>query len=226
MDLRRSLPVPGPIYAIADAGALGERSIAGAVAEMAAAGVRTIQVRGKRWSGRQWYDAVESCCRALEGSGAVLWVDDRADVAALFPGRPIHHGRHSRQAVSGVHLGQDDLPPAAARRILGPAPWIGLSTHDERQLAAADADPEVDLIAVGPVFPTTGKEAPDAVVGLDFVRLARAATRKPLVAIGGIEPANALAVLAAGADAAVALGAVCRGDVRLNCRRLLAAVSA
>jgi thiamine-phosphate pyrophosphorylase len=213
MSRRRSLPVPGPIYAIADAGALGERSLAGAVAEMAAAGVRTIQLRAKRWSGRQWYDALELCCRALEGSGAALWVDDRADVAALFP-------------VSGVHLGQDDLPPAAARRLLGSAPWIGSSTHDDRQLAAADADPEVDLIAVGPVFPTTGKDAPDAVVGLDFVRRARAATRKPLVAIGGIDAANARAVLAAGADAAVVLGAVCRGDVGINCRRLLAAVAA
>lgn len=211
MELRQP-PVPGPLYAIADGEALGERPVAAAVAEMAGAGVRTIQLRGKLWSGRRWHAEVESCCRALEGSGVALWIDDRADLAALFP-------------VAGVHLGQADLPPAAARRALGAARWIGSSTHDARQLAAADQDPEVDLIAVGPVFPTTGKRAPDPVVGLDLVRWARTATRKPLVAIGGIEAGNARAVLDAGADAAVVLGAVCRGDVGLNCRRLLAAVS-
>jgi thiamine-phosphate pyrophosphorylase len=83
----------------------------------------------------------------------------------------------------------------------------------------------VDLIAVGPIFPTTGKAGtpPDPVVGLELLRWARAATAKPLVAIGGIDTASVAAVLAAGADAAVVLGAACRGDVRSNCRHLLAA---
>jgi thiamine-phosphate pyrophosphorylase len=202
--------LPGPIYAIADADALAPLPVAGAVAEMAAAGVRWIQVRAKRWSGRQWHEAVAACCRTLEGSGAALWLDDRADLAALFP-------------VAGVHLGQSDLPPAAARRVIGAERWIGQSTHDARQLVAADADPEVDLIAFGPIFPTTGKERPDPVVGLELLRRVRAATAKPLVAIGGIDAAGVAAVLAAGADAAVVLGAACRGDVRANCRRLLAA---
>jgi thiamine-phosphate pyrophosphorylase len=84
----------------------------------------------------------------------------------------------------------------------------------------------VDVIAVGPVFPTTGKQRPDAVVGLLFVTRARARTAKRLVAIGGIDAGNVAAVLAAGADAAAVLGAVCRGDVRANCRRLLAAAAA
>ncbi|MBW8877517.1 MAG: thiamine phosphate synthase [Acidobacteria bacterium] len=207
------------IYAIADAEALHPRPLAAAVAEMAAAGVRWIQVRGKRLSGREWYPALEACCRALEGSGVELWVDDRADLAALFP-------------VQGLHLGQADLPPAAARRVVGHSVRLGLSTHGEEQLAAADADPEVDVIAVGPVFPTTGKERPDPVVGLDFVRRASLrttrTTRMPrtarrLVAIGGIDAGNVAAVLAAGADAAAVLGAVCRGDIGANCRRLLAA---
>ena len=105
----------------------------------------------------------------------------------------------------------------------------GFSTHGEEQLAAADADPEVDVIAVGPVFPTSGKEDPDPVVGLPFVRWARERTRKPLVAIGGIDAGNIAEVLAAGADAAAVLGAVCRGgagDVYANCRRLVAAARA
>jgi thiamine-phosphate pyrophosphorylase len=223
----RARPVPGPIYAIADAEALAPLPVAGAVAEMAAAGVRTIQIRAKRWSGRQWHEAVEASCRALEGSGADLWLDDRGDLAALF----------AAAGVRGLHVGQSDLPPAAARRVLGDSPWIGLSTHNEHQLIAADADPEVDLIAVGPVFPTTGKTGSDRsgpageplppapVIGLDFVRWARSRTAKPLVAIGGIDESRVAAVLAAGADAAVALGAACRGDVRASCRRLVAAAA-
>ena len=204
-----------PIYAIADAEALHPRSLPEAVAVIAAAGVQWIQLRGKRLSGRDWYPILEACCRALEGSGAELWLDDRADLAALFP-------------VQGLHLGQADLPPAAARRVVGRGVELGLSTHDEAQLASADADPDVDVIAVGPVFPTTGKERPDPVVGLDFVRWARArmpGTSKRLVAIGGIGPDNVASVLAAGADAAAVIGAICHGDIAANCRRLLAAAS-
>lgn len=210
-------PVPGRIYAIADAEALGSTPLPAAVAAMAEAGVGWIQIRAKRLAGRDLFAATEACCRALEGSGAALWIDDRADVAALFP-------------VAGLHVGQTDLPPAAARRIVrcfgGERPWIGLSTHHEEQLAAADADPAVDVIAVGPVFPTRGKEwpgPPDPIVGVGFVRRARSLTAKPLVAIGGIDAGNVAEVLAAGADAAAVIGAVCRGDVGAACRRLLAA---
>jgi thiamine-phosphate pyrophosphorylase len=200
----------GPLYAIADTDALGETPLPDAVSGMAEAGIRWIQVRGKRLSGAAWHAALDGCCRALEGSGVSLWVDDRADLAALFP-------------VEGLHVGQRDLPPAAARRVVGPGLRIGLSTHTEDQMLAAEADPEVEVIAVGPVFPTTGKENPDPVVGLDFVRWARARTRKRLVAIGGVGAENVAGVLEAGADAAVVLGAVCRGDVAANCRHLLAA---
>ena len=200
----------GTIYAIADAEALHPRPLPEAVALMAEAGIRWIQVRAKNFSGSDWYRAVEGCVRSLEHSGVELWVDDRADVAALFP-------------VQGLHLGQADLPPEAARRVVGAGVRLGLSTHGEEQLAAADADPEVDVIAVGPVFATTGKARPDPVVGLSFIARARARTAKRLVAIGGIDAGNVAEVLAAGADAAAVLGAVCRGDVRANCRRLLTA---
>ena len=203
----------GPVYAIADAEALAPRPLPEAVAEMAESGIRWIQVRGKKLSGEAWYRTLEGCCRILEGSGVSLWVDDRADLAALFP-------------VEGLHLGQSDLPPAAARRVVGRDLAVGLSTHGEDQLAAADEDPRVDVVAVGPVFPTASKERPDPVVGLAFVRWARARTAKPLVAIGGIDAGNVAEVLAAGADAAAVIGAVCRGDVRANCRRLLAAAGA
>src|SRR4029077_7003269 len=201
------------VYAIADAGVLGAGALPAAVAEMADAGIGWVQLRAKELSGSGWYAALDGCCRALEGSGIRLWVDDRADLAALFP-------------VDGVHVGQRDLPPAAARRVVGPGVRIGLSTHGEEHLAAADADPDVDVIAVGPVFPTTGKADPDPVVGLPFVRWARQRTRKPLVVIGGIDAGKLGAVLPAGADSGVVLGAACRGGLRevgANCRRLVAA---
>lgn len=217
--MRAPAEASGRIYAIADAEALHPTPLPAAVRAIAESGIRWIQVRAKRLSGRELYREMEECCRALEGSGdrgVRLWLDDRADLAALFP-------------VDGLHVGQRDLPPAAARRVVGPEVWIGLSTHDREQLEAAAADPDVDVIAVGPVFPTTGKESPDPVVGLDFVRWARSRTARPLVAIGGIGPDNVAEVLAAGADTAAVIGAVCRGgdvaEVAASCRRLLAAAS-
>jgi thiamine-phosphate pyrophosphorylase len=182
------------LYAIADRDALGERPLPEAVAAMAAAGVRWIQVRAKGVSGAAAIALLEACCRALEGSGVTLWVDDRVDLAALLP-------------VGGVHLGQHDLPPGAALPLLPWATLVGASTHDLSQLAAAAADRAVDVVALGPIFPTAGK-------------------RQPVLAIGGIDERNAEAVLAAGADTVVALSAACRGDVGACCRALLATVGA
>lgn len=195
----RSFAVPR-LYAIADLDVLGERALPGAVAAMADAGVRWIQLRAKSASGAMALSLAEACCRAVEESGATLWIDDRVDVAALLP-------------VGGVHLGQADLPPGAARSLLSTSILIGASTHDEAQTAAAAADEAVDVVAIGPVFPTTGKRAPDPAVGLEGVRAARHLTDKPLIAIGGIDETNLGAVLAAGADAVAVLSAVCRGDV-------------
>ena len=109
--MSRRLPRPGPIYVIADAEALGATPLPVAVAEMAAAGIGWIQVRAKKLSGAELYRALEGCCRALEGSapeGTALWVDDRADLAALFP-------------VAGVHVGQGRHPGAHRREVRDPA---------------------------------------------------------------------------------------------------------
>jgi thiamine-phosphate pyrophosphorylase len=212
-------PRPPAIYAIADAAALAGRSLPAAVAAMAAAGVGWIQVRPKPAppapppSDRELWELYTAAVAAAAGSGAALWVDDRADLAALFP-------------VAGLHLGQRDLPPAAARTVVGDGVWIGRSTHDDEELAAAAADPAVDVVAVGPVFATASKPAPEPAVGLEFVRRARRATAKPLVAIGGIDAGNLAAVLAAGADAVAVLSAACRDDVGESCRRLMAAAEA
>lgn len=201
---------PPAIYAIADAQALAPMALHEGVARMADSGIQWIQLRAKSLPGNQICREIEGSLEALEGFQGLLWIDDRADLAALFP-------------FGGLHLGQHDLPVAAARMVVGSEVWIGQSTHDERQLRKAVNDPEVDLVAVGPVYSTTSKERPDPVVGPPLVRRARLTTDKPLVAIGGIDAANLALVLEAGADCVAVLGAVCRGDVAANCRRLVRA---
>lgn len=211
MSPSRPLSVP-PLYAIADSGAVGERTLPAMVETMASAGLQWIQVRAKGVSGASVHSLLESCCRAVAGNGVTLWINDRVDLAALLP-------------VDGVHLGQHDLPPAAARSVIPPGTLVGASTHDLSQVATASADPAVDVIAFGPIFPTTGKQRPDPVVGIDLLLEARRLTDKPLLAIGGIDEDNLGAVLAAGADCAVVLSALSRGDLVSRCRALLAAAS-
>lgn len=199
---------PGRIYALADAALLGVDAVPDAVEALADAGIGWIQIRAKRVADADLFDLVESCFHRLDArTGTQLWMDDRADVAALFP-------------FAGLHLGQFDLPPEAARRVVGPQMRIGLSTHNEEELERGASDPEVDVLAVGPVFSTTGKADPDPVVGTSFVHRARRRTDKPLVAIGGLGLDNLAEVLAAGADAVAVMGAICRGDVRTNALRL------
>ncbi|HVR27955.1 MAG TPA: thiamine phosphate synthase [Thermoanaerobaculia bacterium] len=200
------------LYAVADADLLGLDRLPAAVAEIARCGIEWIQLRAKHAEDDDLARVVEQALEAAS-AGTMLWMNDRADVAALY-------------GLPGLHLGQEDLPPGAARAAVGESCWIGRSTHDLAQVAAAAADPEVDVIALGPVFPTRHKENPDPVVGLEGLRRARAATPKPLVAIGGVSEANLLDVLAAGADTAALLGAVCVGDLTANCDRLRALVSA
>jgi thiamine-phosphate pyrophosphorylase len=121
-------------------------------------------------------------------------MNDRADIA-LDAG------------FDGVHVGQDDLAVEAVRKIVGPTMIVGASTHNPAQLEAADQT-SADYLAIGPVFTTTSKANPDPVVGLDGVRQARALTRKPLVAIGGISAANAKDVIEAGADSLALISAL------------------
>lgn len=195
----------GALYGIADVDALfgGAPSgidparVARAAAAMARGGASWIQLRAKRLDDDDLLRCARACRDALPAGGAAFWVDDRPDVAAMV-------------GADGVHVGQDDLPPWAVRRVAGPGCRIGRSTHDREQVLEAAADPEVDVIAVGPVYATTGKASPDPVVGLDLVRWARERTEKTLVAIGGIDAGRLPEVLAAGADSAAVLGALCR----------------
>lgn len=157
--------------------------------ELLQGGASLLQYRNKSGNAREMLSQSRELRRAL-GDKAKLIMNDRADLclAAGF---------------DGVHLGQDDLSPSAARRIFQQAHhgdlWIGFSTHNLDQLREAEQMP-VNYIAVGPVFATASKANPDPVIGLEGVRQARGITTKPLVAIGGITRQNCKSVLEAGAD--------------------------
>jgi thiamine-phosphate pyrophosphorylase len=175
------------IYPILDTGALGRRGIdpVDAAGAWLDTGARILQIRHKGHWTRDVYAASQQIVRLCRERGALPIVDDRADFALLLG--------------AGLHVGQDDLPPADARRLMGPDAIIGYSSHNPDQLVAAAAEP-VDYVALGPVYSTSSKENPDPVVGVDQVRRCRALLSKPLVAIGGITRENAREVLAAGAD--------------------------
>lgn len=148
-------------------------------------GARILQLRHKGHYSRQAFEQAQQIAGLCRIAQAMLIVNDRADVAYLLN--------------AGLHLGQDDLPPGAARKLIINSP-LGLSTHNEGQLRNAIAEP-ADYLALGPIFETRSKNNPDPVVGLEELRRLRAMTDRPLVAIGGITRETAATVLAAGADA-------------------------
>jgi len=125
-----------------------------------------------------------------------LIMNDRADLALAAE-------------FDGVHVGQDDLSPKSVRKIIGRERWLGVSTHNPQQLIAAD-ETSADYIAIGPVFATASKTNPDPVIALDGVRQARALTKKPLVAIGGITRQNCRSVIEAGADSVAVISDLVR----------------
>ncbi len=154
--------------------------------QLAAGGATLIQLREKKASPRAFYEAAREAARVARELQVKLIINDRVDIALAVD-------------ADGVHLGQDDLPPEKARQLLGEQRIIGYSTHDLKQAMAADSMP-VDYIAIGPIFQTLTKENPDAVVGLDLIKLLKLQLTKPLVAIGGITLESARLVLEAGAD--------------------------
>jgi len=153
--------------------------------ELVKGGATLIQYRNKTGRGRQMLSDARELRRAL-GREIRLIMNDRADLCLAA-------------AFDGVHVGQDDLTPESARAVVGDGLWVGVSTHSLEQVVEADKT-SADYIAIGPVFATASKESPDPVIDLEGVRAARAATRKPLVAIGGITRSNCASVIQAGAD--------------------------
>lgn len=174
------------LYPITDA-RLSGLSHAEQVRRLSAGGATLIQLREKHHSPREFYQEAEEALAVARSLGVLLIINDRVDIAFAL-------------SADGVHLGQDDLPPAAARSLLGDSAIIGFSTHSVEQAIAAALLP-VDYIAIGPIYKTSSKENPDPVVGLDGLRRVKQAVGQiPLVAIGGIRHENMGEVFAAGAD--------------------------
>lgn len=158
------------------------------VSHLSAGGATLIQLREKTLSPLEFYREALDALRVAREERTKIIINDRVDIALAL-------------GADGVHLGQDDLPPEAARELLGPGAIIGFSTHSLDQALLATKFP-IDYIAIGPVFTTTTKQPSEAAVGLDVLSKVRHALGKfPLVAIGGITSQNSQDVFRAGADA-------------------------
>lgn len=193
------------LYPITDA-RLSGLSHAEQVRRLASGGATFVQLREKHAAPRDFLRDAAEAAELARALGVLLVVNDRADIALAC-------GAH------GLHLGQDDLDPSAARRVVGDAFLIGYSTHNVEQAAAASRLP-VNYVAIGPVFGTRTKENPDPTVGLEGVARVRAAlpSAVPLVAIGGINAENAPSVLAAGADSVAVVSALLASPDRVERR--------
>lgn len=175
------------VYPILDTESLDRRAIPleTAAAAFLDGGAGILQIRHKRHWSRSFFESAQTVARLCREAGATLVVNDRADFAMLLD--------------AALHVGQDDLPPRDARRLMGSDAVIGFSSHNVNQLCAAGGEP-VDYVALGPVYATASKLNPDPVTGVEEIRRCRSLIEKPLVAIGGITQENALDVLRAGAD--------------------------
>lgn len=205
------------LYAIVDVDALARQNravVPFAERVLAAGPLAALQLRAKSCSTREAFSLARELSPRCERAGVPFFVNDRPDVALLAGAR-------------GVHVGVDDAPVAEVRRF-AKSLLVGVSTHDEEQLAAALAT-DADYVAFGPVFGTRSKADPSPTTGVEALRAASqrcAEARRPLVAIGGVTLDNAAAVMKAGATAAAAIAAllVDDGEVTARARALHAAL--
>lgn len=180
-------------YPILDTETAARRGIDPVIAagQILEGGAGLLQFRHKGFFSREVFEQAREIDALCREANAEFAINDRADIARLLG--------------AGLHLGQDDLAPADARRVLGDGGFVGFSTHNEAQLRAAAAEP-VEYLALGPIFGTATKVNPDPIVGLEELRRLRPLTDRPLVAIGGITRANARSVIEAGADSVAVIG--------------------
>lgn len=211
---RPALPAAPFLYAILDASLLRGRPPFEVARALAEGGSRLVQVRAKGLADRALVPLVREVMAACRPEGVPVVVNDRPDVARIT-------------GADGLHLGQRDVEPGDARRVVGDRVIVGVSTHGEAELARALGEP-VDYLAVGPVFETDTKPDHEPVVGTALVRRAAASARRaglPLVAIGGITRKNAADVIAAGADGvAVISDLLAAGDPASSARAIVAAL--
>lgn len=193
----RDMTLPSPLYVILDQEAARRRDLGSLLEAILAGGCRLVQLRDKHTPLAELYVVARALSERCRQAGALFIVNDRADLALAV-------------GAGGLHVGQDDLPAAVARRILPRGMVLGVSTHDTEQARRALAD-GADYVAVGSIFPT-GTKAGFQLVGPDLVRKLRPEIPVPLVGIGGITADNAAAVIEAGADAVAVISAVCAAD--------------
>jgi thiamine-phosphate pyrophosphorylase len=186
------------VYPILDSEALERHGLTlpAAAAALLDGGASILQIRHKGHWSRDFFDRARDTARLCREAGADLIVNDRADFALLLD--------------AGLHVGQDDLPPRDARRLMGTGATIGYSSHNAAQLCAAGGEP-VDYVAIGPIFPTGSKRNPDPLVGVHELLQCRSLIEKPLVAIGGITLETAAEVWRAGADSVAVIGGLLPG---------------
>jgi thiamine-phosphate pyrophosphorylase len=190
------------IYALTDV-RLSGLSHAEQVELLSAGGATLIQLREKEMPAREFYEQAKAAVAVAAQRGVQLLINDRVDVALAV-------GAH------GVHLGQHDMPPDAARRLLGPEAVIGYSTHNIEQAITATKLP-IDYLAIGPIFATTTKSDTAPVLGLEDLRTVRRAVGAfPLVAIGGITHKNAREVIEAGAASVAVISALLSNPSRIS----------
>jgi thiamine-phosphate pyrophosphorylase len=199
--------LPSPLYVILDRSVARGRALPELLEAVLAGGCRMVQLREKAMPLSELFPVAQVLRRRSREAGALFIVNDRADLALALD-------------ADGLHLGQDDLPGAAGRRLLRPGMILGVSTHDADQARRALAD-GADYIAVGSMFPT-GTKPGFQLVGPDLIRRVRPEIAIPLVAIGGITEDNCEGVVSAGADAVAVISAVCAtADPETATRRFL-----
>lgn len=182
------------IYPITHA-SLTKLSHAEQVERLIKGGAKIIQLREKYASPQDFYETAKKALEVARRRNVKIIINDRVDLALALK-------------ADGVHLGQSDLPPEQARKILGEKAIIGFSTHNLKQAISAVKMP-INYVAIGPVFNTKTKENPDKIVGVEAVRKVRAAIGNfPLVAIGGITSENFRDVLSAGADSTAVISSL------------------
>jgi thiamine-phosphate diphosphorylase len=187
MAQRSAFSFPSSLYAIADTLGRPELSYIDLSQQICAGGARILQLRLKDHAAREFLSIAREVRTICQRCGCMLIINDRADIALAVD-------------ADGVHVGQEDLPLAAARQVLGPDKIIGVSTHDVAQATAAQRE-GADYIGFGPLFGTQAKVTGYTARGLDQLQTIRAQVHVPIVAIGGISAERAPSALHAGANA-------------------------
>ena len=202
------------LYVIVDEDLLGSADTPPVLDNVIRGGANAIQFRAKRLSRRQYYEKAAFLLPITRRADIPFFVNDHLDIALAL-------------SADGIHLGQNDLPCAAARRLIPRNMILGISTHSIEQADRAVRD-GADYVAIGPVFPTTSKDDPEPVVGTDMVRTVKDTVGAvPLIAIGGINAGNVSSVIRSGADGvAVASAVILADDPCVAARELLRGIEA